>query len=140
MAKEKQQGTVADKGRKKITTTGKGKKNSCPAVQVLRERNTGVVICDEHDINLMRLRAVPNNNVPSKAALAQRARRDWKRNEKLYSASPRERGQQLRRERERFIQPLEPIYFPLLTPCRRPYSCFEQRTNQPNVNPSAPKR
>ncbi|KAG5533996.1 hypothetical protein RHGRI_028003 [Rhododendron griersonianum] len=57
MAKEKQRGTVADKGKKKITTTGKGQENSCPAVQVLRERNIGVVIRDEQDINLMRLRA-----------------------------------------------------------------------------------
>ncbi|KAG5561211.1 hypothetical protein RHGRI_004290 [Rhododendron griersonianum] len=50
MAKEKQKGTVADKGKKKLTTTGKGKENSCPVVQVLRERNTGVVIRDEQDI------------------------------------------------------------------------------------------
>ncbi|KAG5549105.1 hypothetical protein RHGRI_014469 [Rhododendron griersonianum] len=138
MTKEKQKGTVADKGKKKLTTAGKGKENSCPVVQVLRERNTGVVIRDEHDI--MRLREVPNNNVPSKRALAQRARRDRERNERLMSASPRERGQQLRREREQFIQPLEPVYFPPLTPCRRPYSCLEQQTNQTNVNPLASKR
>ncbi|XP_058192685.1 uncharacterized protein LOC131309966 isoform X2 [Rhododendron vialii] len=170
MAKEKQSGTVADKGNKKITIIGKGQENSCPAVQVIRERNIGVVICDEQDINLMRLRAaeamvtekqkgtladkgkkkitiagkrkenscllVPNNNVPSKVALAQRARQDRERNERLCSASPRERGQQLRREREWIIQPLQPINFPPLTPCHRPYSCFEQRTNQTNVNPS----
>ncbi|KAI8543515.1 hypothetical protein RHMOL_Rhmol08G0224500 [Rhododendron molle] len=54
MAKEKQNGTVADKGKKKLTTSGKEKENPCPVVQVLRERNTGVVIRDEHDI--MRLR------------------------------------------------------------------------------------
>ncbi|KAF7150518.1 hypothetical protein RHSIM_Rhsim02G0093600 [Rhododendron simsii] len=174
MTKEKQRETVVDKGKKKITNTGKEQENSCPTVQVLRERNIGVVIRDEQDINLMRLRAaavmatdkilgtvadkgkkkittakkgkenlcpvVPNNNVASKAVLAQRARRDRERNERLCSASPRERGQQLRRERERIIQPLEPINFPPLTPCRRPYSCFEQRTNQTNVNPLAPKR
>ncbi|KAF7120259.1 hypothetical protein RHSIM_Rhsim13G0061500 [Rhododendron simsii] len=176
MAKEKQKGTVTDKGKKQLTTAEKGKKNSCPMVQVLQERNTGVVIRDEQDI--MRLHedkrkaeamamekqketvvdkgkkkittagngkenlcpTVPNNNVPSKAALAQRARRDRERNERLMSASPRERGQQLRREREQFIQPLEPVYFPPLTPCRRPYSCLEQRTNQTYVNPLASKR
>ncbi|KAG5535531.1 hypothetical protein RHGRI_023336 [Rhododendron griersonianum] len=54
MAKEKQKGTVADKGKKKLTTAGKRKENSCPVVQVIRERNTGVVIRDEQDI--MRLR------------------------------------------------------------------------------------
>ncbi|KAF7138016.1 hypothetical protein RHSIM_Rhsim07G0256200 [Rhododendron simsii] len=50
MAKEKQKETVTDKGKKQLTTAEKGKKNSCPMVQVLQERNTGVVIRDEQDI------------------------------------------------------------------------------------------
>ncbi|KAF7136649.1 hypothetical protein RHSIM_Rhsim08G0199100 [Rhododendron simsii] len=59
MTKEKQRGTVVDKGKKKITNiTGKEQENSCLTVQVLRERNIGVVIRDEQDINLMHLRAV----------------------------------------------------------------------------------
>ncbi|KAF7121510.1 hypothetical protein RHSIM_Rhsim13G0185000 [Rhododendron simsii] len=57
MAKEIQRGTIVDKGKKKITNTGKEQGNSCPTVQVLRERNVGVVIRDEQDINLMRLRS-----------------------------------------------------------------------------------
>ncbi|XP_058204714.1 uncharacterized protein LOC131318762 [Rhododendron vialii] len=131
MAKEKQKGIVVHKEKKKLTTAGKGKENSCLVVQVLRKRNTGVVIRDEQDI--MRSRedkrkakamatqkqkgtvaakgkkkittagegkenscpTVPNNNVPSKAALAQHAQQDRERNERLCSALPHERGQQL---------------------------------------------
>ncbi|KAF7145658.1 hypothetical protein RHSIM_Rhsim04G0159700 [Rhododendron simsii] len=59
MAKEKRKRTVMDKGKKKLTTAGKGKENSYPVVQVLRERNNGVVIHNEQ--NIMRLRQVHSN-------------------------------------------------------------------------------
>ncbi|XP_058201501.1 nigrin b-like isoform X2 [Rhododendron vialii] len=53
-ATEKQKGTIVDKGKKKITTAGKKKENSCPVDQVLRKRNTGIVIRDEQDIRHLR--------------------------------------------------------------------------------------
>ncbi|XP_028087782.1 uncharacterized protein LOC114288471 [Camellia sinensis] len=98
-------------------------------VQFLQERNVNVVIHDEHDLNVIRVREAKekeiakallkknekttvsgkgkenacsvahNNNVISKAALAQRARRERKRNDK--ASSSYQLGQRLRRERER---------------------------------------
>ncbi|KAF5934682.1 hypothetical protein HYC85_030853 [Camellia sinensis] len=124
-------------------------------VRFLQERNVNVVIRDEHDLNTIRIheakakekdkaisketkKAIPygkgkenahpmahNENVLSKATLAQRARREREKNQKPCSAY--QLGQRLRRERERerskeCINPrqpsLTPNWPPPTTPCR----------------------
>ncbi|KAF5932542.1 hypothetical protein HYC85_028713 [Camellia sinensis] len=80
-------------------------------VQFLQERNANIVICDERDLNAKEKEIAKallnknekitahNNNVISKVALAQRARRERERNDK--ASSTHQLGQRLRRERER---------------------------------------
>ncbi|XP_052200459.1 uncharacterized protein LOC127806909 isoform X3 [Diospyros lotus] len=117
------------------------------AVQFLQERNVNVVIRDERDLNAIRIREAKakekekaissgkgkkkvhhvahNDNVLSKAALAQRARREREKIQK--SCSAYQLGQRLRREREKSNECINPRQSSL-TPIRRDRTRLEWET------------
>ncbi|KAG5556990.1 hypothetical protein RHGRI_007292 [Rhododendron griersonianum] len=83
-------------------------------------RNVSVVLREECDMNMIRFLRGTNGSTISKAALAQRKRRERERSEK--NRPSYQSGQRLRRERDRAlscIQPIQATYFPSLTPTRR---------------------
>ncbi|KAG5552632.1 hypothetical protein RHGRI_010652 [Rhododendron griersonianum] len=105
----------------------------------LRDKNIGIVIREGRDLEMAQAKskekdklvsaskgkenAFPvgtNGSTISKAALAQRKRRERERSEK--NRPSYQSGQRLRRERDRAlscIQPIQATYFPSLTPTRR---------------------
>ncbi|PSR96408.1 hypothetical protein CEY00_Acc26460 [Actinidia chinensis var. chinensis] len=112
-------------------------------VQFLLERNVSIVVLDEKELKLIHTREanakansqgiekasssvkgeVSNNNVISKAALAQRTRRERERKDRMRTA------QRARRERERSgecIQLRQPKPFPSLILSRRRRACLER--------------
>ncbi|XP_058225284.1 uncharacterized protein LOC131334340 [Rhododendron vialii] len=93
-------------------------------VEPLRDINVGVEIHEERNVNIIRVREVPNGNIISKKAMAQRARRERERNLKHgYSYQSGQRSQ-VERTNE-CLQPIPHANSPL-TPSRRPLNCFGQ--------------
>ncbi|KAL7246645.1 hypothetical protein ACSBR2_001697 [Camellia fascicularis] len=96
-----------------ITIFGQVDEDLRRTIQFLQERNVNVVVRDERDLNTIRIREAHNDNVLSKAALAQRARREREKNQN--SCSAYQLGQCMRRERERSNECINPRQ-PSVTP------------------------